>query len=144
MLIRFKRLRPHAQAPTRAHPGDAGADLYVALPPGKASVRIPAGGRRAIPTGLAVAIPHGFVGRVRHRSGHFLRAGVLITGEIDAGYRGELYVLALNATHEVVVIPDGARIAQLIVSSVALEDYVEVDELDATARGAGGFGSTGP
>lgn len=137
-----RRLRPHARLPERAHPGDAGLDLFAAEP-----VTLPPGGRAGVPTGVAVAIPPGHAGLVVPRSGLAARHGVTVAnapGLIDAGYRGELIVLLVNlgdAPHAVEV---GDRVGQLVVVPAAVEPAVEVDELPASdGRGEGGFGSTG-
>ncbi len=137
-----RRLRPEAVLPVRQHPGDAGLDLCCVEP-----VRLAPGERASVPTGLAVAIPEGHAGLVTPRSGLAARDGVALVnapGVVDAGYRGELRVLLLNtdpaATFEAA---PGERIAQLLLVPVALPDVVEVDALDETPRGAGGFGSTG-
>jgi dUTP pyrophosphatase len=136
------RLRPDAVLPVRQHPGDAGLDLCCVEP-----VRLGPGERAFVPTGLAVAVPTGFAGFVTPRSGLAARHGVTLVntpGIVDAGYRGELKVLLLNtdasATFEAAA---GERIAQLLLVPVALPDVEEVAALDETARGAGGFGSTG-
>jgi dUTP pyrophosphatase len=140
--LAVRRLRPDAVLPVRQHPGDAGLDLCCVEP-----VRLAPGERASVPTGLAVAIPEGHAGLVTPRSGLAARHGVALVnapGVIDAGYRGELRVLLLNtdpeAAFEAVA---GERIAQLLLVPVALPAVAEVDELDATPRGAGGFGSTG-
>jgi dUTP pyrophosphatase len=102
--------------------------------------------RRAIPTGLAMAIPAGFEGQVRPRSGLALRRGLSMPnspGTIDADYRGELKVLVINLGSEPIEITRGMRIAQLLICPVAQAQITLVDDLDSTARGTGGFGSTG-
>jgi dUTP pyrophosphatase len=138
----FQRLSPGAVLPTRAHDGDAGLDLYAA----EAS-RLEPGERRSVGTGVAVELPPGTAGLVLPRSGLAARHGIALVnapGLIDAGYRGELRVLLLNtdreATFEVSV---GDRIAQLMLVRIEEGEPEEVAELDETARGAGGFGSTG-
>ncbi|WP_320670941.1 dUTP diphosphatase [Patulibacter defluvii] len=140
--ITFRRLDPGARLPVRQHPGDAGLDLCCLEP-----VHLEPGERAMVPTGLAVAIPEGHVGLVVPRSGLAARHGVSLVnapGTIDAGYRGELRVLLLNSDREQSFIASsGERIAQLLVVPVALPVAIEVDELGETARGAGGFGSTG-
>ena len=139
--ISFQRLDSELPIPTRANIGDAAVDLYarrdVALEPGE---------RAAVPTGLAVAIPEGFAGLVLPRSGHARRSGVGVIngpGLIDSGYRGEVTVLLINHGQERVSFARGDRIAQLAVVTVPQVAWVEVDSLDETDRGAGGFGSTG-
>jgi dUTP pyrophosphatase len=143
MELRFQRLSDAARLPTRAHAGDAGLDLYAAEP----VVVPPAGGRTDVGTGVAVEIPEGHAGLVLPRSGLAREHGITLVnspGLIDAGYRGEIRVLLLNTDPaETVRIESGARIAQLVVTPVALAEPVEVAELSDSARGDGGFGSTG-
>jgi len=140
--LAFRRLRPDALVPVRQHAGDAGLDLCTVEP-----IALAPGERGFAPTGLAVAIPHGWAGLVVPRSGLAARHGLTLVnapGTIDAGYRGELRVLLLNADREQVFTAEpGERIAQLLLVPVALPLPVEVDELDDTDRGLGGFGSTG-
>ena len=134
-------LHPSAQVPAYAHPGDAGLDLAAAEP-----VVLAPGERAAVATGLAMAIPPGWVGLVHPRSGLALRQGLTVAnapGTIDAGYRGELKVLLVNLGQEVVRIEVGDRIAQLVLQEVGQAEVVVVASLHETARGAGGFGSTG-
>jgi dUTP pyrophosphatase len=139
--LRVRRLDPGLALPCYAHPGDAGLDLLAAR-----DVRLEPGDRVAVPTGLAIAVPEGWVGLVHPRSGLARRHGVTVTnapGTIDAGYRGEVEVLLVNLGAEAVELVRGDRIAQLLLQPVGHATVVEVDDLDATARGAGGFGSTG-
>ncbi len=140
--LRVRRLDPRAVVPARAHPGDAGLDL-VAIE----ACDLPPGGRAAVPTGLAVAVPAGHAGLVVPRSGLARRQGVTVAnapGLIDSGYRGELVVLLVNLGAEAHRVAAGDRVAQLVVTPVALPPAVEVDELPPSdGRGAGGFGSTG-
>jgi len=142
MRLRFTRLSEAAVAPVRAHGDDAGLDLHAAE---AASLR--PGERASIGTGVAVAIPEGRAGLVLPRSGLAARHGIALVnapGLIDAGYRGELRVLLLNtdrsATFEV---SPGDRIAQLVIVRHEVPEPEEVPSLEETARGAGGFGSTG-
>ena len=142
MNLRFRRLTPEARPPTRAHDGDAGFDLHSAE-----AASIEPGHRASVGTGVAVAIPEGYAGLVVPRSGLAARHGISLVnapGLIDAGYRGELRVLLMNGDpdHTFSVDP-GDRIAQLVLVAVESPELEEVDELDATARGEGGFGSTG-
>ncbi len=136
------KLRPDATVPTRAHPGDAGLDLCAVEP-----CDLAPGGREAIPTGLAVAIPPGWAGLVVPRSGLARRHGVTVAnapGLIDAGYRGELQVLLVNLSDRPHRVQAGDRVAQLVCVPVATEPAVLVDELPPSdGRGDGGFGSTG-
>jgi dUTP pyrophosphatase len=140
--LEFTRLNDRATLPTRAHDGDAGLDLYAAE-----SARIGPGQRVSVGTGLAVAIPVGLVGLVVPRSGLALKHGIALVnspGVIDSGYRGELRVLLLNtdSTSEFrLAVAD--RIAQILLLPIATATPLEADALDATARGAGGFGSSG-
>ncbi len=123
--------------------GAAGLDLTAAL---DESITIEPGQRRLVPTGLALAIPPGFEGQVRPRSGLALRHGVTVLnapGTIDADYRGEVKVLLVNHGDEPFAIAPGDRIAQLVVAAFARVELHLVDDLDATARGDGGYGSTG-
>ena len=123
----------------------AGLDLHAAVPM-DAPVTIPAGHWAAIPTGLALALPPGAEGQVRPRSGLSARHGVTVLnapGTIDADYRGEVQVLLINHGTEPFVVERGARIAQLVVASVASARLVESSTLENTRRGADGFGSTG-
>ena len=123
--------------------GAAGLDLRAAV--GKTIV-LAAGERQLVPTGLRIALPQGFEAQVRPRSGLALRHGILIPnapGTIDADYRGEIQVILMNAGGVDFEIARGDRIAQLIVAPVVRPEWVEVESLDGTARGDGGFGHTG-
>ena len=129
--------------PAYATPGAAGLDLLAAV--GEELVLAP-GARALVPTGIALALPRGFEGQVRGRSGLALRHGILLPnapGTIDSDYRGELLVILLNAGREPVTIRRGDRIAQLVIAPVARARWEEVEALPASERGAGGFGSTG-
>lgn len=142
MTLPFTRLSEAARAPRRAHEGDAGYDLFAAE-----EARLGPGERASVGTGIAVAIPEGCAGLVLPRSGLAMRHGISVVnapGLIDAGYRGELRVLLLNTDRsEPFEVAPGDRIAQLVISRVESPDLVELESLDETARGAGGFGSTG-
>ena len=123
----------------------AGMDLRAAVPEHEPFVLKP-GSRHATPTGLAFALPPGFEGQVRPRSGLALKAGVTCLntpGTIDADYRGEVKVILINLGEEDFTIRRGDRIAQLVIAPVVQAGWSEVASLDETARGAGGFGSTG-
>lgn len=141
-VLRLRRLDPGLPPPERAHASDAGIDLFAAE-----SVELEPGHRALVGTGVAVAIPLGFVGLVHPRSGLAVRAGLSIVnapGTVDAGYRGEIKVNLINLDPaQPVTIERGDRIAQLLVQRVELWDVLEVDELDRTDRGEGGHGSTG-
>jgi dUTP pyrophosphatase len=142
MELRFQRLSDAAVAPSRAHGGDAGLDLYAAEP-----AHIGPGERWGVGTGLAVEIPEGHAGFVLPRSGLAREHGIALVnspGVIDSGYRGELRVLLLNTDPaDVFRVAVGDRIAQLVVAPIALAEPVEVDALASSARGDGGFGSSG-
>ena len=142
MELRFSRLTDAATLPERAHDDDAGLDLYAAE-----AARLEPGERASVGTGLAVEIPDGHAGLVLPRSGLAARHGVALVnapGLIDSGYRGELRVLLLNTDRaEPFEVAPGDRIAQLLITPYAAAAPIDVAELTATARGAGGFGSTG-
>ena len=143
MRIAVRRLDPDLPLPDRRHPGDAGYDLYA-----RVDAKLAAGGGRAlIPTGIAIAIPEGYAGFVQPRSGLALRHGVTCLnspGLIDAGYRDEISCLLVNLDPETVFeVRRGERIAQLVIQRVEDVEWDEVDTLDDTARGLGGWGSTG-
>ncbi|NLT05673.1 MAG: dUTP diphosphatase [Solirubrobacterales bacterium] len=142
MRLPFARLHPAASAPERAHDDDAGYDLRAC----EAATLAP-GERASVGTGLAVAIPDGHAGLVLPRSGLAARHGISVVnapGLIDAGYRGEVRVLLLNTDRsERFEVAPGDRIAQLVIVRHEAPELVELDSLDETARGAGGFGSTG-
>ncbi len=139
---------PHAEGlplPAYETPGSAGMDLRAALPEDEPMTLRP-GARALVPTGLCMAIPLGFEVQVRPRSGLAAKHGVTCLntpGTIDSDYRGEVKVILINLGGEDFVIRRGERIAQLIVAPVAQAAWLETDSLDETARGAGGFGSTG-
>lgn len=133
----------NVELPSYRTAGAAGMDLQAALTEG---VVLAAGERRLIPTGIRLQIPPGYEGQVRPRSGLALRHGVGIVnapGTIDADYRGEISVLLVNLGQEPFLVTPLARIAQLVICPVALATLVEVSELGATERAAGGYGSTG-
>ena len=140
--VSIKRLDPSVELPQYAYEGDAGLDLRA-----NESVGIAPYERVLIHTGIAIALPDGYAGFVQPRSGMALKRGLSIVhtpGLIDAHYRGELMVIAINLdAHEPIHIERGERIAQLVIQEVPTVRLVEVDELDRTDRGAGGFGSSG-
>jgi len=129
-------------APAYAHPGDAGADLVTTV-----DVTLAPGERALVPTGTAIALPHGYVALVHPRSGLAARHGLSIVntpGTVDAGYRGEIKVLLINLDlHDPIVLRRGDRVAQLVIQRVETARFVEVDVLPDSVRGAGGYGSTG-
>jgi dUTP pyrophosphatase len=137
------RLDPDLPPPSYAHEGDAGADLRAR----EGVVLAPGGGRALVPTGVAVALPRGTAGFIQPRSGLALKHGVTCLntpGLIDCGYRDELKVLLVNLDPtEPFEVVRGERIAQLVIQRVEEATFHEVDDLGASARGTGGFGSTG-
>ncbi|MCC6926234.1 dUTP diphosphatase [Novosphingobium sp.] len=141
--VRVKRL-PHGEGldlPAYATAGAAGMDVVSAE-----AVTIAPGGRHAVATGLAMAIPPGFEIQVRPRSGLALKHGITVPntpGTIDSDYRGELKVILINHGAEPFAIQRGDRVAQLVLAPVTRASWLAVDELDETERGTGGFGSTG-
>ncbi len=140
-LLRVKRLTLTAQLPVRGSAGAIGYDLFADI---GAAFPIPRMERRAIPTGIALAIPPGHYGRIAPRSGMALRDGIAVLGGvIDPDFTGEVKVILANLGDECVAIAPGQRIAQLILERASVVDVLEADELDGTGRGAGGFGSTG-
>ncbi len=141
MLV--KKLRADAQVPEYKSNGAAGMDLVAAI---DAPIELAPGARAAVGTGLAVAIPDGWEGQVRPRSGLAREHGITVVnapGTIDSDYRGECVVLLINLGDRAVTIASGQRIAQLVIAPVARVAIEVAESLDATARGAGGFGSTG-
>jgi dUTP pyrophosphatase len=137
--LRFKRLHTEARLPTRGSPLAAGLDLYSVE-----RVTLRPGARAAVRTGLAVAIPEGFYGRVAPRSGLAVRQGLdTMSGVIDSDYRGEILCVLINLGDAPIEIEPGARMAQLIIERIALPEAVWAEDLEETERGAGGFGSTG-
>lgn len=131
--------------PAYETPGAAGADLRANLPDAGRVVVAP-GARALIPTGLAMAVPEGFEVQVRPRSGLALKHGITLVnapGTIDSDYRGEVGVIVLNTSQEAFEVSHGLRIAQIVLAPVVQATFDLVEALDATARGAGGFGSTG-
>lgn len=148
-MIELRILRlPHADGlplPRYETEAAAGLDLAAAVPEAE-PLTIPPRGRALVPTGLVLQFPAGFEAQVRPRSGLALRHGVTVLnapGTIDADYRGELKVLLVNLGEDPFVVTRGARIAQLVVASVARAAVTEVGALDPSTRGEGGFGSTG-
>jgi dUTP pyrophosphatase len=140
--VNIVRLDPDLPLPSYAHPGDAGADLFA-----REDVTLEPGERRLVPTGIALALPEGYVGLVHPRSGLAHRSGLSIVnapGTIDAGYRGEVQVCLVNLDPATPIeLRRGDRIAQLVLQRFETAAFVEVDALPDSARGAGGYGSTG-
>lgn len=160
MKLRVKKLHPDATLPARKHSGDSGMDLCAHLPDG--SIRLAPGDRHKFGTGVAIELPEpvtledfsksnvmfikcGYEAQVRGRSG-LTSQGIIACGglgTVDSGYRGEIGVVLYNASWEHFTVRHGDRIAQLVVAPVVYPDVEEVAELSETARGTGGFGSTG-
>jgi dUTP pyrophosphatase len=144
--VRIRRL-PHSEGldlPSYATIGAAGMDLLAAILCDK--IIISPGGRALIPTGLSIALPAGYELQIRPRSGLALKNGIMVAnspGTIDEDYRGEIGIILLNAGNEDFTICRGMRIAQVVLAPVLQVQWVEVDTLDETVRGVGGFGSTG-
>lgn len=140
--VEIVRLDPDLPLPTYARPGDAGADLHA-----RVDVRLAPGERALVPTGIALALPPGYVGLVHPRSGLAARHGLSIVnapGTVDAGYRGEVQVLLVNLDPDSPIsLQRGDRVAQLVIQRVEQARFVEVAELPESVRGAGGYGSTG-
>lgn len=140
--VLLTRLDPDVPLPAYAHPGDAGADLVTTV-----DVRLEPGERAMVPTGVAIALPEGYVALVHPRSGLAARFGVSIVnapGTVDAGYRGEVKVVLVNLDpRDAVELRRGDRVAQLVIQRVEHARFVEVDALPGSARGDGGYGSTG-
>ncbi|WP_408587792.1 dUTP diphosphatase [Novosphingobium sp.] len=141
--VRIKRLPGNDDLPLPGYAteGAAGMDVVAAE-----DVDLSPGARHAVATGLAMAIPHGFEVQVRPRSGLALKHGVTVAnapGTIDSDYRGELKVILVNLGTDSFAIRRGDRVAQLVLAPVTRASWLEADELDATVRGEGGFGSTG-
>ena len=143
MVLRMKKVRPGAQLPQRQTAGSAGVDLCACI---QEPVVLEPGDSALFPTGLAAEIPQGHVGLIFTRSGLGVKHGVAVSngvGVIDSDYRGELHVGLRNHSREAYAIQPGERVAQLVILPVCLPELAEVEELSETARGQGGFGSTG-
>ena len=140
--IALRMLDPELPVPSYAHEGDAGADLCA-----REDVTLAPGERVLVPTGVSIALPLGYVGLIHPRSGLATKHGLTVVnapGTVDAGYRGELKVTLLNTdVRTPIVLKRGDRIAQLVIQKVERATFIQVEELDETVRGAGGFGSTG-
>lgn len=141
MTVKFKKINPEAILPAYAHPGDAGLDVYSVD-----DLTIQPGRRALVKTGLVMELPSDAEAQVRPRSGLALKFGVTVLnspGTIDAGYRGEVGVILVNHGEEPFQIRKGDRIAQIVIASVVHADIVEVEDVESSERGEGGFGSTG-
>ena len=141
--VRFKRLRAGAQVPAYQSEHAAGLDLHACL---DAPLTLAPGDIALVPCGFAMAIPHGFEAQVRPRSGLATKHGIGMPnapGTVDSDYRGEMMVPLVNLGRAPFTVEHGMRVAQVVIAPVARAAVREVDELDGTARGQGGFGSTG-
>ena len=140
-MLRVKRLSDNAKLPSKAHPGDAGWDLFTNI---TQEIVIEPGSRRLISTGCSFAIPDGYYGRIADRSGNACKMGVhVLAGVIDSQYRGEVKICLTNLDKENSLrIKYGDKIAQMIITKIHEGGMIEVEDLDATERGADGFGST--
>lgn len=146
-VVRFRRLDGNADLPIPAYAtaGAAGFDLRAAVP-GDTPLPLRPGERLLVPTGFACAVPHGYEMQVRPRSGLAVKHGITVAnspGTVDSDYRGPLMVCLINLGAEPFAIRRGDRIAQAVVAPAPQLTLIEVDDLDATVRGEGGFGSTG-
>ncbi len=143
ITVRFRKLHPAALVPQYMTSGAAGCDAFACL---NETMVVAPGKRAALSTGLSIEIPQGYEVQVRPRSGLAWKNGLTVVnapGTIDSDYRGEVKVLVINLGEEAVIIKNGDRIAQLVLQKVDQIDWQEVDSLGDSARGAGGFGSTG-
>ena len=140
MKLWVKKISPGAKLPVYQHPGDAGMDLFAAE-----EVRLEAGELKAVPTGIKMAIPQGYVGLIWDKSGISLQGVHRLAGVVDSGYRGEVKVVMANLGKETHVFKQGQKVAQMLIQSVQAVEIVDSGEgeLDETTRGEGGFGSTG-
>ena len=141
MTVKFRKIDPAAILPSYAHPGDAGMDVRSVE-----ELVVEPGGRKLVRTGLVMMLPTGYEAQVRPRSGLALKNGVTVLntpGTIDEGYRGEVGVILANFGAEPFRVEKGAKIAQIVIAPCTRAEIVETAEVDETARGAGGFGSTG-
>ncbi|MCC2659347.1 MAG: deoxyuridine 5-triphosphate nucleotidohydrolase, partial [Arthrobacter sp.] len=140
--IQLKMLDDGLEAPSYAHPGDAGADLRA-----REDVVLEPGERRLVPTRVSIALPNGFVALIHPRSGLATKHGLTVVnapGTVDAGYRGEIAVTLLNTDRDKAIeLRRGDRIAQMVIQRVEYAQFVAVGELSDSVRGTGGFGSTG-
>ena len=143
ILVKVVKNNPRAALPQYESRGAAGMDLRAFL---DADISIPPLGRVKIPTGIKIEIPKGYEGQVRPRSGLAIKKGLTVLnspGTIDSDYRGDLDIILINLGSEGIIIKDGERIAQLVIAPVCKANITEVNVLGETARGGGGFGSTG-
>lgn len=141
MQLKVKKISPGAKLPVYGHAGDAGMDLFAAE-----EVVLGRGEVKAVPTGIKMAIPEGYVGLIWDKSGVSLQGVHRLAGVVDAGYRGEVKVVMVNLGKKPYVFKQGQKVAQMLIQPVITVEVVDVgqDELENTSRGEGGFGSTGP
>ncbi|MFW6123647.1 MAG: dUTP diphosphatase [Acidobacteriota bacterium] len=138
MKIKVKRIKREAKIPSWGHKGDAGLDLFSCQ-----ECQLKPLESKPISTGIKVAIPEGYAGLIWDKSGISLKSVHRLAGVIDSGYRGEVRVVLINLGNETFLIEKGMKIAQMLIQPVIRWDVVEVESLDETKRGEGGFGSTG-
>jgi dUTP pyrophosphatase len=140
MKLKVKKISPGARLPIYQHPGDAGMDLFAAE-----ETALSAGEVKAVPTGIRMAIPEGYVGLIWDKSGISLQGVHRLAGVVDAGYRGEVKVVMVNLGKETYIFKKGQKVAQMLIQPVHAAEIEDVGEghLDETDRGEGGFGSTG-
>lgn len=138
MELKIRRIHPEAKLPSYGHKGDAGLDLFSC-----ADYVLGAGEVKAIQTGIKVAIPRGYVGLIWDKSGISLKGVHKLAGVVDAGYRGEVQVVMINLGNTPYEIKKGMKIAQMLIQPINEVTVIEVEDLDDTLRGEGGFGSTG-
>jgi dUTP pyrophosphatase len=139
MLV--KRLTPTAKLPTKAYSGDAGWDLYADV---TEAITIPPQSRKLIPTGCSFSIPYGYYGRIADRSSVAWKSGGhVLAGVVDSSYRGEVKIVLMNLSDTDIVISPGDKISQMVVTQIYTGNLTEVEELENTVRGEGGFGSSG-
>ena len=139
--IKIQKIHEEAIIPKYAHKGDSGMDLFSTV-----DVKLPSMARVLIPTGIKIAMPIGYEAQVRPKSGLALKEGLSVVntpGTVDAEYRGEVGVILINYSKNAAYIEKGQKVAQLVISKVEHASITEVDNLDKTSRGSGGFGSTG-
>lgn len=138
MELKVKKVQMDAKLPQYGHVGDAGLDLFSSI-----DFILEKGRVEAIPSGIKVAIPDGFVGLIWDKSGVSLKGVHRLAGVIDSGYRGEVKVVMINLSGKPFAIDKGMKIAQMLVQPITMVRVVETEDLDDTSRGEGGFGSTG-
>ena len=141
--IKIKKLKKNAIIPKYMTPQSAGLDIYACL---ESKIVLKPGERKLIPTGIAISIPEGYEAQIRPRSGLAFKYGIMpinTPGTIDADYRGEIMIILGNLGEKEFIIYHGDRIAQMVINKIEKIEFLEVEELDSTKRGEGGFGSTG-